>query len=346
MTKKILITGGKGFIGSHFVKKILKEKNWKILNIDKNLNKNFSNRFLKNYNSENYIFKTLNINDTKKLGRLFEEYKPNIVINFAAETHVDRSITDPDSFIENNIMGTFNLLEISRKYLSKKKNKKDFLFYQISTDEVFGELTNIKSKFDENSNYSPNSPYSASKASADHLVNAWIRTYNLPAVISHCSNNYGSFQAPEKLIPRTIIRALNKKKILVYGKGKQIRDWLHVEDHIDAIMKIIAKPEIGGVYMIGGGVEKTNLSIVKLICKHLDELVPLAKNSKINKYSDLIYFTDDRPGHDFRYAIDNKKFSKSFNWKPKINLDLGLKETVLWYTKNYKWMQKYYNNKF
>lgn len=328
----IIVTGGAGFIGSAFIRHLIKHTTHQILNIDKltyaadlaSLNS------IKNHNQ--YLFSQTDITDSKKLTEIFRQFKPDLVIHFAAETHVDRSISAPEVFIQTNIIGTFQLLQVSLDYW-KKLNRSDqqtFRFVSISTDEVYGELTNNDSFFHENSIYAPNSPYSASKASADHLVRAWHKTYGLPTLITHSSNNYGPYQYPEKLIPHTILNALSGKPINVYGNGEQIRDWLFIQDHIDALMLIITKGKIGEIYNIGGDNELKNIFVVKKICDILDTLKPEKPNG-INHYSELITFVQDRLGHDFRYAIDNSKIKKELGWFPKQNFEVGLQKTIQWY---------------
>lgn len=328
----IIVTGGAGFIGSAFIRHLIKHTTHQILNIDKltyaaNL---ASLDSIKNH--QQYLFSQTDITDSKKLTEIFRQFKPDSVIHFAAETHVDRSISAPEVFIQTNIIGTFQLLQASLDYWKKLNHsaQQTFRFVSISTDEVYGELTNTDSFFLENSIYSPNSPYSASKASADHLVRAWHKTYGLPTLITHSSNNYGPYQYPEKLIPRTILNALSGKPINVYGNGEQIRDWLFIQDHIDALMLIITKGKIGEIYNVGGDNELKNIFVVKKICDILDTLKPEKPNG-INHYSELITFVQDRLGHDFRYAIDNSKMKKELGWFPKQNFEVGLQKTIQWY---------------
>lgn len=328
----IIVTGGAGFIGSAFIRHLIKHTTHQILNIDKltyaaNL---ASLDSIKNHHQ--YLFSQTDITDSKKLTEIFRQFKPDLVIHFAAETHVDRSISAPEVFIQTNIIGTFQLLQVSLDYWKKLNHsaQQTFRFVSISTDEVYGELTNTDKFFHENSIYAPNSPYSASKASADHLVRAWHKTYGLPTLITHSSNNYGPYQFPEKLIPRTILNALFGKPINVYGNGEQIRDWLFIQDHIDALMLIITKGKIGEIYNIGGDNELKNIFVVRKICDILDTLKPEKPNG-INHYSELITFVQDRLGHDFRYAIDNSKIKKELGWFPKQNFEVGLQKTIHWY---------------
>lgn len=350
LKKKIMITGGAGFIGSSLVNFLINETDSQVLNLDK-LTYASNIQSLKSIrDNPRYQFIQGDICDKKVIKKLFKDFQPNIVMHLAAESHVDRSIDMPVDFIQTNVIGTLIMLECAREYWSKEKNKK-FLFHHISTDEVYGSL-NKTDLFTEQSNYDPSSPYSASKASSDHLVRAWHRTYNLPVIISNCSNNYGPFQFPEKLIPLIILNALEKKPLPLYGRGQNIRDWLYVEDHVRALYTLINNGKIGETYNIGGFNEKTNLEVVNTICEILDELVPLKlrekKNShKIQKqrsstksiktYKDLITFVKDRPGHDLRYAIDASKVQKELNWTPKVSFKTGIKKTIEWYLNNLNW---------
>ena len=339
--KTILVTGGAGFIGSALVRHIVSETIHKVVNIDKlsysgNLE---SLELIKDSNS--YIFEKVDICDQKKISNVFKKYKPDLVIHLAAESHVDRSIDSPREFIETNIVGTYNLLEESKRYWQKLKDikKEDFRFLHVSTDEVYGDLKTSKNLFSEKTAYNPSSPYSASKASSDHLVRAWHRTYNLPILITNCSNNYGPFQFPEKLIPHMILNALSLKELPVYGDGSQIRDWLFVDDHVRALLNVGFNGKIGETYNIGGSNEIQNIEVVQKICRILDELVPI-ENEVLNSYSDLITYVKDRPGHDLRYAIDSKKIKNELGWTPNENFDSGMKKTVSWYLNNKRWSEK------
>ena len=337
-SKKILITGGGGFIGGNLIRRLLKKFEKKIFNIDKFGYASDLESHL-NINHDNYKFIQVDLINFKKINQIISEIKPDLILNLAAESHVDRSISDPRIFIESNILGTFNLLESVRKYWENipKENQDNFLFHHISTDEVFGSLGN-EGYFSENSCYDPRSPYSASKASSDHLVKAWHHTYGLPTLITNCSNNYGPWQFPEKLIPLSILKAISKEKIPVYGNGLNIRDWLHVEDHIDALLNVINKGIIGSTYCIGGKNEKTNLEVLNIICRIINE--------KINdgfKYETLITHVDDRIGHDFRYAIDSSKIKNEFNWEPKFTFEKGISQTIDWYLKNLNWCNRIQN---
>ena len=356
--KQFIITGGAGFIGSALIRYILDNTDNKVVNVDK-LNYASNLETLNQYNrNPHYIFEQIDICSTSSLEIIFEKYKPDIVMHLAAETHVDRSIDDPLVFVENNIIGTYNLLEKSLKYFNKLDSIKkfNFRFCHISTDEVFGDLHNQntskeKSYFTEQSSYKPSSPYSATKAAADHLVQAWYRTYKLPSLISNCSNNFGPYQFPEKLIPLTILNAIEGKKIPVYGEGKQIRDWLYVEDHVEALYLVATQGKVGESYNIGGNNEKQNIEVVTKICKILEQFYPARNNKNLNlletnilNYQDLITFVDDRPGHDMRYAIDSSKIKKDLNWVPKETFETALNKTVEWYLNNLDWCTKIQNN--
>ena len=330
MSKVILVTGGLGFIGSNLVESLLNNSDLKIINFDKvtyAANKEFSAKF----NSyENYKFIQADICNEKVTKEIFHEYDPDIVFHLAAESHVDNSIENPSVFLKTNIIGTYNLL-ISSLDICKSREDKDFLFHHISTDEVYGDLSLEQSSFTETSRYDPSSPYSASKASSDHLVRAWNRTYQLPTIITNCSNNYGPNQNREKLIPKTILNALSNERIPIYGSGEQIRDWLFVEDHVEALKKIAMSGIKQGTFNIGGDNQTSNINIVKTICKILDDIKP---SDSMNSYIDLIEFVEDRPGHDIRYAIDSSKTKEYFDWQPKTQLKDGLIKTVDWYLTN------------
>ncbi|MDC3019809.1 dTDP-glucose 4,6-dehydratase [Prochlorococcus sp. AH-736-E15] len=330
---RYFITGGAGFIGSALIRKLfLNEKNI-ILNYD-NLTYSSNLNNLKNISkSKRYLFVRGDINDGEKLFSSLNDFKPDIIMNLAAETHVDRSITNADKFIKTNICGTYNLLNIAHKYwlnLSLKRQI-EFRFHHISTDEVYGSLSQI-GKFSESNRYDPSSPYSASKASSDHLVNAWFKTYNLPILITNCSNNYGPYQYPEKLIPKIILNAINKKNIPIYGNGNNIRDWLFVDDHVEALLIVIKKGIPGETYNIGGNCEKKNIEVANLICDLISEYMNL--RGEFFDYKSLIKFVNDRPGHDFRYAIDSNKISNQLGWKPVESFGSGIKKTIDWYLNN------------
>ena len=343
---KILITGGAGFIGSALIRHFINNTNHKVLNLDK-LSYSGNLDSLKSVSSSsNYFFKKIDICNKRLVEKVFKTFQPEIIMHLAAESHVDRSIIRSNEFIQTNIFGTYNLLETSRRYWRElgESRKKKFRFHHVSTDEVYGELKNKFDFFNEETSYKPNSPYSASKASSDHLVRAWGRTYNLPFVLSNCSNNYGPYQFPEKLITSKILNALSGKSLPVYGKGDQIRDWLHVEDHVQALALIALEANIGETYIIGGNNEKKNIEVVELICDLLDEIRPKKNNSK--NYRNLIKFVTDRPGHDLRYAIDTRKIFKDLSWKPKKNFKAGIRKTIEWYINNKDWWQPLLKDKY
>ena len=338
---KFLITGGAGFIGSAVVRHIIENTQDSAVNVDKltyagNLE---SLEFVEN--NPRYAFEQVDICDAKTLARVFEQHKPDAVMHLAAESHVDRSIDGPAAFIETNIVGTYTLLEASRAYWNSLDDEKKaaFRFHHISTDEVYGDLEGTDDLFTETTPYAPSSPYSASKASSDHLVRAWLRTYGLPTIVTNCSNNYGPFHFPEKLIPLMILNALDGKPLPVYGNGQQIRDWLFVEDHARALYKVVTEGEIGETYNIGGHNEKANIDVVRTICDLLEELAP-NKPAGVAKYEDLITYVKDRPGHDVRYAIDAAKIGRELGWKPQETFESGIRKTVEWYLNNKKWWSR------
>jgi dTDP-glucose 4,6-dehydratase len=341
MTIKILITGGAGFIGSALVRHLIETTDFSVLVVDCLTYAGNLESLSPASKSKRFSFVNCNINDKSKLGSILDNYKPNKVMHLAAESHVDRSIEGPSLFIETNIIGTFNLLEASRDFYAKlsKSDKKFFCFHHISTDEVYGDIFGKDQLFTEDTPYSPSSPYSASKAASDHLVRAWSRTYGLPILISNCSNNYGPNQFPEKLIPHIILNGILGKNLPIYGDGLQIRDWLYVEDHIKALIKVVTEGEIGETYNIGGLNEKTNLEVVEAICDLLEEFVPKKPYGLVN-YKDLITFVKDRPGHDARYAIDASKIRRELEWEPKETFESGLRKTVEWYLSNPDWTKR------
>jgi len=338
--KKILVTGGAGFIGSNFIHYCL-NKNDILMNYDSLTYAGNLNNFNNIINKQNYQFIKGDICDETLFSKCLKEFKPDFIVNFAAESHVDRSIDGPECFVNTNILGTYKILNESYKYY-KELNKSNFKFIHISTDEVYGSLGE-NGFFTENTPYNPSSPYSASKASSDHLVNAWNKTYNFPTNITNCSNNYGPYQFPEKLIPLMINNCLDNKKLPVYGNGKNIRDWLYVEDHCRAIYKVMHDGKIGETYNIGGNEEKTNIDIITTICDLLDEIKP---SSKLESYKDLIIYVKDRPGHDYRYAIDASKIFKNLKWEPSESFESGIKKTIKWYIENLKWVEDIRNNKY
>jgi dTDP-glucose 4,6-dehydratase len=338
---KILVTGGAGFIGSAVIRHIINNTSDSVVNVDKLTYAGNLESLTDVTGSKRYAFEQVDICDRIDIERVFNQHQPDAVMHMAAESHVDRSIDGPAAFIETNIIGTYTLLEVARSYWNKLGSGKQasFRFHHISTDEVYGDLESTDELFTEETAYEPSSPYSASKASSDHLVRAWLRTYGLPTMITNCSNNYGPFHFPEKLIPLMILNALDGKSLPVYGDGKQIRDWLFVEDHARALYKVVTEGKVGETYNIGGHNEKTNIEVVKTICALLEELVP-EKPSNVESYEDLISFVSDRPGHDIRYAIDASKIQKELGWIPCETFESGLKKTVEWYLNNTQWWQR------
>lgn len=376
---KILITGGAGFIGSAVIRHIIKDTNDSVVNVDKLTYAGNLENLLEVSQSERYKFEQVDICNFAELERVFAEHQPDAIMHLAAESHVDRSIDSPSAFIETNIVGTYTLLEVARQYWQTMESRKrtNFRFHHISTDEVYGDLPHPTEQtgaeehlFTEKTAYAPSSPYSASKASSDHLVRAWYRTYGFPVLITNCSNNYGPFHFPEKLIPLIILNALEEKPLPVYGKGDQIRDWLYVEDHARALYKVLTEGKVGETYNIGGHNEKQNIEVVKTICTILDELVPIASrhcdefSDEANKsypqnrhceersdvaiscYADLITYVTDRPGHDRRYAIDASKIQKELGWEPQETFESGIRKTVKWYLNNREWSQRIQDGRY
>ena len=340
--KTYLVTGGAGFMGSNFIRPIIKEKGNKVINVD-NLTYAGSLSTIKDLlSNKNHIFIKSDISNIKKIRNILKKFKPDYVVNFAAETHVDRSIDNPDIFIKTNILAFFNFINNVKEFWSKiKKKKQKFRFILVSTDEVYGSLKSGKAT--EKYAIWSSSPYSASKASAEQIALSYYRTFKLPIIISRSSNNYGPYQFPEKLIPLSIINALNEKKINIYGNGLQIRNWIHVDDNNNAIIEIIKKGKLSNIYNIGHNNEITNVKVVKYICYILNEVLP-RKNKK--NYTNLINFVKDRPGHDRRYAQSIKKIKKETSWKPNINLKNGLKQTIFWYLENKEWWEEIIKNKY
>lgn len=351
---KILVTGGAGFIGSAVIRHIIKNTSDSVVNLDKLTYAGNLESLQDVSENERYVFEQVDICDAKELQRVFSEHQPDAVMHLAAESHVDRSIDGPAEFIETNIVGTYTLLEAARAYWNAldSERKQAFRFHHISTDEVYGDLPHPNDEdsnaidgqdlplFTEITAYAPSSPYSASKASSDHLVRAWLRTYGFPTIITNCSNNYGPYHFPEKLIPLVILNALEGKPLPIYGKGDQIRDWLYVEDHARALYKVVTEGEIGETYNIGGHNEKQNIEVVETICEILDELVPNKDQilgQKEQSYKSLITYVTDRPGHDRRYAIDASKIAKELNWQPQETFESGIRKTVQWYLDNQQW---------
>lgn len=347
---KILITGGAGFIGSAVIRYIINETDDSVVNIDKLTYAGNLENVSEVAGSSRYCFEMIDICDETSLARVFKEHKPDVVMHLAAESHVDRSIDGPADFIETNIVGTYTLLEVSRKYWQRltPDKQKCFRFHHVSTDEVYGDLPHPSEYesagqhlFTEETAYSPSSPYSASKAASDHLVRAWHRTYGFPIVVTNCSNNYGPYHFPEKLIPHVILNALAGKRIPVYGTGDQIRDWLYVEDHARALYRVVSQGEIGETYNIGGQNEKTNIDVVLKVCEILQELDP----SEVD-YKNLIVHVEDRPGHDRRYAIDASKIKYQLGWEPEETFESGIRKTIQWYLENRNWWRRVLNGDY
>ncbi len=338
---KILVTGGAGFIGSAVIRHIINDTQDSVINVDKLTYAGNLESLKSIEESSRYSFERVDICNRTALDDLFYKYQPDAVMHLAAESHVDRSIDGPAVFIETNIIGTYTLLEASRSYWNKlsEDKKSRFRFHHISTDEVYGDLNGTQGLFTEKHAYSPSSPYSASKASSDHLVRSWFRTFGLPTIVTNCSNNYGPFHFPEKLIPLMILNALKGKKLPVYGNGMQIRDWLFVEDHARALYRVLIKGDVGETYNIGGHNEKSNIEVVRAICSLLEILVP-NKPEGVKKYEDLITYVTDRPGHDVRYAIDATKIANELSWKPEETFESGLRKTVEWYLNNKQWWSR------
>lgn len=338
---KILVTGGAGFIGSAVVRHLIQDKKYTVISVDKltyagNLDS------LKDVAADPlFNFERIDVCDSFNIDRIFKVYQPDKVMHLAAESHVDRSIDSPGAFIQTNIVGTYTLLEVARRYWNTldRNKREEFVFHHISTDEVYGDLSGLDDLFTETTHYAPSSPYSASKASSDHLVRAWGRTYSLPVLITNCSNNYGPYHFPEKLIPHVILNAIHGKRLPIYGNGLQVRDWLFVEDHAKALAKVVTEGTIGETYNIGGHNEKTNLEVVEAICDLLEEFLPQKPSGVIN-YRDLIVFVKDRPGHDTRYAIDASKIQQELAWIPEETFETGLRKTVQWYLDNRSWWER------
>lgn len=340
----IFVTGGAGFIGANFIHQWLTEQNESVLNIDKLTYSGNLQNLAGVEENKNYQFVQADICDEAKIGKLFETYKPRAMLHFAAESHVDRSIHSPIEFVKTNVLGTFTLLEATKKYWSQlnEDEKKNFRFLHVSTDEVYGSLGDNDPAFHEEKRYEPNSPYSATKAGSDHLVRAYFHTYGLPVLTTNCSNNYGPYQFPEKLIPLMIHNAVSGKNLPVYGDGKNIRDWLYVGDHCEAIRFVLNRGKPGEVYNIGGCNEVKNIDVVNRLCEILDRKRPKAQGS----YKDQINFVKDRPGHDRRYAIDASKIEKQLGWKPKETFETGLEKTIEWYLDNQQWTEAIVNGSY
>ena len=342
---KILVTGGAGFIGSAVIRHIIANTSDRVINVDKLTYAGNLESLGAAAKSDRYAFEHADICDAEAMERIFKTYQPDAIMHLAAESHVDRSIDGPADFIETNIVGTYTLLEISRKYRDEH-GVNDFRFHHISTDEVYGDLDGDTDLFTEDTSYKPSSPYSASKASSDHLVRAWMRTYGLNGVITNCSNNYGPYHFPEKLVPHMILNALAGKPLPVYGDGTQIRDWLYVEDHAKALYTVLTQGKSGETYNIGGHNEKRNIEVVETLCTLLEELAPDKKPQTVSAYKDLITFVKDRPGHDRRYAIDASKIERELGWRPDETFETGLRKTVQWYLENEEWWSRVLNGAY
>jgi dTDP-glucose 4,6-dehydratase len=338
--KTILVTGGAGFIGSAVIRHLINDTKHRVINVDKLTYAGNLESLNSISQNERYCFERVDICDAIAIKKVLLRYQPDIIMHLAAESHVDRSINGPSEFIQTNIVGTYTLLEQTRAYWGNLSEiqKIDFRFHHISTDEVYGDLEGTSKLFTEETPYAPSSPYSASKASSDHLVRAWYRTYGLPVVITNCSNNYGPFHFPEKLIPLVILNALQGKPLPVYGEGNQVRDWLYVEDHAKALILVALSGKIGETYNIGGFNEKKNIEVVKTVCNLLEELAP-SKPEGVENYQDLITFVTDRAGHDVRYAIDASKITSELNWQVEETFETGIRKTVQWYLDNQAWCE-------
>ena len=343
---KILVTGGAGFIGSAVIRHIINNTQDSVINVDILTYAGNLESLAEVEDNERYVFEQIDICNRTELDRVFKEHQPDFIMHLAAESHVDRSIDGPAAFIETNIVGTYTLLEASRAYWNSlnEERKPVFRFHHISTDEVYGDLEGPEDLFNEETSYAPSSPYSASKASSDHLVRAWLRTYGFPTVVTNCSNNYGPYHFPEKLVPLMILNALDGKPLPVYGNGQQIRDWLYVEDHARALYLVAKQGKIGETYNIGGHNEKANIDVVKTICELLEELVPTncysREGGNLKGFESLITYVKDRPGHDVRYAIDASKIERELGWLPEESFETGIRKTVQWYLNNESWWQR------
>ena len=339
--KRILVTGGAGFIGSAVVRHIIEATQDSVLVLDKLTYAGNLESLSVVADNPRYSFEQVDICDRAALDRVFAEYQPDVIMHLAAESHVDRSIDGPAAFIETNVVGTYTMLEAARHYWQPldAAKKQSFRFHHISTDEVYGDLHGTDDLFTETTPYSPSSPYSASKASSDHLVRAWLRTYGLPTLVTNCSNNYGPYHFPEKLIPLVILNAVAGKPLPVYGNGAQVRDWLYVEDHARALYQVVTEGVVGETYNIGGHNERKNIEVVQTICDLLEELAP-NKPQGVEKYRDLITYVKDRPGHDMRYAIDAGKIDRELGWRPQETFESGIRKTVSWYLNNETWWRR------
>lgn len=334
----ILITGGAGFIGSAVVRHLIRDTDHRVVNVDKLTYAGNLESLAEVTGSNRYAFEKADVCDRSQIDRIFREHRPDAVLHLAAESHVDRSIDGPAAFIQTNFVGTYTMLEAARDHWKKldADRQAGFRFHHVSTDEVYGDLEGPEDLFTETTPYAPSSPYSASKAGSDHLVRAWKRTYGLPTIVTNCSNNYGPYHFPEKLIPLVILNALEGRPLPVYGKGDQVRDWLYVEDHARALVEVLTRGTPGETYNIGGHNEKQNIDVVRALCGLLEDLAP-EKPRGVARYEDLITFVKDRPGHDRRYAIDASKIERELGWKPRETFQSGLRKTVRWYLENREW---------
>jgi dTDP-glucose 4,6-dehydratase len=330
-----LVTGGAGFIGSAVVRHLIQETEARVVNLDALTYAGHLESVAVVANDPRYVFEPVDIRDRKSLDRAFHQYQPNVVLHLAAQSHVDRSIDTPEAFVDTNVMGTCRLLEAALRYWNSlsTEERETFRFLHVSTDEVYGSL-GVDGHFSEESAYRPSSPYAASKASADHLARAWAHTYGLPVIVTNSSNNYGSYQFPEKLIPLMILNARDGRELPIYGNGENVRDWLFVEDHVDALRAIVERGQVGETYLVGGDAERTNRVVVERICELLDDLLPRDDGAS---HRSLIRFVDDRPGHDFRYAIDSGRLRDELGWQPRETFESGLEQTVQWYLDNSAW---------
>ncbi|MCS1408619.1 MAG: dTDP-glucose 4,6-dehydratase 2 [Verrucomicrobia subdivision 3 bacterium] len=336
---KILVTGGAGFIGSNLVRYLVQQTDNQVLCLDKLTYAGNLQSLAEIAEDKRYAFTQIDIADAIAVRNAFQEYHPDVVMHLAAESHVDRSIDGPGEFIQTNVCGTFNLLQVALSYWTEIGKPESFRFLHVSTDEVYGSLGFDDSPFTETTPYDPHSPYSASKAASDHLARAWHDTYGLPVIVTNCSNNYGPYQFPEKLIPVVILKCLRRESVPVYGKGEHVRDWLYVGDHVTALHQVVSHGQVGATYNIGGSNERANIELVKHLCLLLDEMRPSKPEWGISSYKELITFVIDRPGHDLRYAIDSSRINQELGWSPSESFESGFRKTVRWYLNNQEWWE-------